>query len=342
MYCIHDSKYTYQTPFATDNCVNTTTVQTQGPLYDPYLFSAGTTTIEFTGFDLALNIATCSFNVTIEDNENPTIVCPEESIRPCNKISLAETGNATTTDNCDGVLLTYSDNNHDGISGQCPEITIRSWLSMDWNNNANTCTQKIIEVDHEALTDATNCLYDSDRFHAIFGNDVQGIPYYKPSSTTQGHFAYHVFHVGQPGDMMVVSFHIPYPFVTRGATPIIGYDWLDIKPGAGLEPCFQNAGNIFFKSNTQIVLDDYETGKCGDSKQVLVHVITPDTGFFRLSIDLDFGLKSTIMKRDLLRKTISYVDDAYDLKRGRHLSQQCEFHFSSATIPSNVTTANPT
>lgn len=324
-----------------DNCGNTTTVQTQGPLYNPFLFPAETTTNEFTGMDSALNIATCSFNVTIEDTENPTIICPNEVIRPCNKISPADAGNATTTDNCDGVKLTYFDNTDNVISGNCPMITIRKWQSTDWKSNTNTCTQKIIEVDHDAFTDAANCLYDSESVEANFVDDIQGIPFYTLSSTAPDQFAYHVFHVGQPGEMMAVTFHIPYPFVTRGTTPIIGYDWLDIKPGSGLKPCFENAGNIFFKSNAQIFLDDFETGECGDSKQVLVHVITPDTGFIRLSINLDVGPKK-IMKRKGTRNTESYVQDAYDLKRGQNRPEKCKFHFSSVAIPSNFPIPVPT
>ena len=314
------SYHTYQRPTATDNCVNTTTVQTKGPLYDPFLFPAKTTINEFTGYDLALNSATCSFNVTIKDTENPIITCPKEAIRPCNKTSPADAGYATTTDNCDGVQLTYSDITDDINIGNCPGITICKWLSTDWKSNTNTCAQKIIEVDHEALTDANNCLYNRKAFDAAFVDDLQGIRQY----ATPGHFMYHVLHVGHPGEMMAVSIQIPYPFVTRGTTPIIGYDWLDIRAGSGLEPCFQNTGNIFFNSDAQIVSGDYEIGECGDSKQVLVHVVTPDTGFIHLSINLAMGPNAT-MSQNGDWTTASFDTDAYELK--------CTFNFSSAANP---------
>ena len=270
---------------------------------------------------MALNSATCSFNVTIEDTENPTITCPNEAIQHYNKTSPDDAGYATTTDNCDGVQLTYSDTTDNINIGNSPGVTIRKWLSTDWKSNTNTCTQKIIEVDNEALTDANNCLYNSNAFDAAFVDDLQGIHQY----ATPSHFAYHVFHIGQPGEMMAMSIQIPYPFVTHGTTPIVGYDWLDIRTDSGLEPCFQHAGNIFFESDAQIVSGDYKKGECGDSHQVLVQVVTPDTGFIHLSINLAMGLNTT-MKQNGDWTTASFDTDAYELK--------CKFNFSSAANPS--------
>ncbi|MBK9452431.1 MAG: HYR domain-containing protein [Bacteroidetes bacterium] len=66
---------TFSAPVGTDNCPGTTTVQSSG-LASGATFLAGTTTNTFTATDAVGNTATCSFTVTIIDNELPTITCP--------------------------------------------------------------------------------------------------------------------------------------------------------------------------------------------------------------------------------------------------------------------------
>ncbi|MCB9188609.1 MAG: HYR domain-containing protein [Flavobacteriales bacterium] len=63
---------TYTTPIGTDNCPGATTVMLQG-LASGSLFSIGTTLVEYEATDLAGNTATCSFNVTVTDNEDPVV-----------------------------------------------------------------------------------------------------------------------------------------------------------------------------------------------------------------------------------------------------------------------------
>uniref|UniRef100_UPI0026030D9D HYR domain-containing protein n=1 Tax=uncultured Christiangramia sp. TaxID=503836 RepID=UPI0026030D9D len=60
---------------ATDNC-SVTVEQTGGPVSGSQ-FEIGTTTVTFTATDAAGNTSECSFTVTVEDNEDPIITCPE-------------------------------------------------------------------------------------------------------------------------------------------------------------------------------------------------------------------------------------------------------------------------
>ncbi|MCW5517435.1 HYR domain-containing protein [Muriicola sp. Z0-33] len=68
-------------------------------------FPVGTTMVTATATDLAGNIAQCSFNVTVNDNEAPVIVCPADITVD---VPFGETGAIvnfapTATDNCPGV-----------------------------------------------------------------------------------------------------------------------------------------------------------------------------------------------------------------------------------------------
>ncbi|TBN13200.1 HYR domain-containing protein, partial [Hyunsoonleella pacifica] len=66
---------TYTTPVGIDNCPSPSTTQIAG-LPSGDLFPVGTTTNTFEVTDAAGNTATCSFDVTVTDNEDPTINCP--------------------------------------------------------------------------------------------------------------------------------------------------------------------------------------------------------------------------------------------------------------------------
>ncbi|WP_373057450.1 HYR domain-containing protein [Zunongwangia sp. H14] len=61
---------------ATDNC-EVTVEQTAGPASGSQ-FPVGTTTITYTATDAAGNTAECSFTVTVEDEEAPTLTCPSD------------------------------------------------------------------------------------------------------------------------------------------------------------------------------------------------------------------------------------------------------------------------
>lgn len=62
----------YSSATATDNCSTPTVTQTLG-LQSGSLFPVGTTPVTFTATDASGNTSTCTFNVTVEDNEAPTL-----------------------------------------------------------------------------------------------------------------------------------------------------------------------------------------------------------------------------------------------------------------------------
>src|SRR6185436_1425979 len=68
------SNVTYTVTFS-DLCSGVTLAQTAG-LASGATFSKGVTTNRFVATDAAGNPNTCSFTVTVTDNEAPTIICP--------------------------------------------------------------------------------------------------------------------------------------------------------------------------------------------------------------------------------------------------------------------------
>ncbi|APG59408.1 HYR domain-containing protein [Christiangramia salexigens] len=65
---------TFEDATTTDNC-EASVEQTGGPASGSQ-FPIGTTTVTFTATDAAGNTTECSFTVTVEDNEDPTLECP--------------------------------------------------------------------------------------------------------------------------------------------------------------------------------------------------------------------------------------------------------------------------
>ncbi|WP_139839273.1 HYR domain-containing protein, partial [Christiangramia flava] len=71
---------TFEDATATDNCEVTVT-QTSGQASGSE-FGPGVHTIEYTATDASGNTAVCSFTITVEDDEDPTITCPENIVQP--------------------------------------------------------------------------------------------------------------------------------------------------------------------------------------------------------------------------------------------------------------------
>ena len=65
----------YAPPVGTDNCSGATTIRTVG-LASGSLFPVGTTTVTYQVTDASGNTAQCSFTVTVNDSEAPTLTCP--------------------------------------------------------------------------------------------------------------------------------------------------------------------------------------------------------------------------------------------------------------------------
>ena len=119
------------TTTATDNCPGV--VVTSSPASGSF-FKVGTTTVTSTATDAAGNKSTCSFTVTVTDNEPPVISGFDISRRklwPPNHQTIDVTVNYTSTDNCGVVSCQLSVTSNESVNGQGDGNTNSDWIIID-------------------------------------------------------------------------------------------------------------------------------------------------------------------------------------------------------------------
>ena len=146
---------TYADPTISDNAPGATFTLIAG-LPSGSLFPVGTTTNTFEVTDATGNTATCSFTVTVTDNELPIIICPADISQTADVDQCAATitiTNPTATDNCSTIFIfngTRSDNL--ALTDDYPVgVTTITWTATDEANNISIpCIQTITITDDEA------------------------------------------------------------------------------------------------------------------------------------------------------------------------------------------------
>ncbi|MDB4678451.1 HYR domain-containing protein, partial [bacterium] len=134
---------------AADACGATTSL-TSG-LGSNGAFPVGTTTESWTATDPAGNTASCSFTVTITDNQNPTIICPANiSVNSTAGVCGATVSYAavTSSDNCPGqTVSTFSG----GASGSTFPIGTSTVVlrATDASSNTAQCSFTVTVTDNE-------------------------------------------------------------------------------------------------------------------------------------------------------------------------------------------------
>ena len=134
---------------ATDNC-DTDVSLMQSPAPGTTIFGYSTVqTVTITATDDAGNSSTCSFQVTLDDDIDPTILCPgpvtantDPGLCAASGVSL---GVPSPSDNC-GVASTSNDAPAAFSIGD----TIVTWTVVDDAGNTNTCEQTVTVIDLEA------------------------------------------------------------------------------------------------------------------------------------------------------------------------------------------------
>jgi hypothetical protein len=129
------------------------------------VFPVGTTTVTCTSGTL-----TCSFNVTVNDTENPIINCPGNisvGNDPGQCYAMVNPGTATATDNCSGVNVLGTRSDGQALSAPYPTgVTTITWKATDASNNMATCQQTITVNDMEppviTASLVTSCLWPAD------------------------------------------------------------------------------------------------------------------------------------------------------------------------------------
>ena len=133
-----------------DNCNVTAMTQTDGTgLTSGSWFPIGTTLQEFTVVDEAGNTFSCSFTVTVEDNEAPLITdCPSDitvysTANTCDV--LVNYGTPVISDNCSGTTYTATH-----FSGQMFPVgmTTVTYTAIDNSGNTASCSFNIEVIDN--------------------------------------------------------------------------------------------------------------------------------------------------------------------------------------------------
>ncbi len=126
---------------ATDNCTASPTL-TVMPASGSQ-FAVGTTTVTAMAKDGSDNTASCTFKVTVKDNEKPKATCPPLKTFSCEESTEPDhTGVPTTSDNCMVGEITYTEVITPGACDN--EFTItRNWTVKDIYTNSTSCTQTI-------------------------------------------------------------------------------------------------------------------------------------------------------------------------------------------------------
>ncbi len=150
-----DSSYTYSVT-ASDNCPGVTVNQIAG-LTSGSAFPAGITTNTFVAIDSAGNSDTCSFTVTVNDNQDPVISC----IANINASTDSGVCGATiifssplASDNCPGVTLAQISGLPSGSLFPVG-VTTNSFVATDSSGNTDTCSFTVSVTDTNSLT--INC-----------------------------------------------------------------------------------------------------------------------------------------------------------------------------------------
>ena len=140
----------YTSPVGTDNCPGATTSQTAG-LGSGAMFPIGTTTETYTVTDVSGNSTSCSFTVTVNDTQDPTISCPSDisvSNDPGVYGAVVPYTSPVGTDNCPGA--TTSQTAGLGSGAMFPiGTTTETYTVTDMQGNTTSCSFTVTVNDTE-------------------------------------------------------------------------------------------------------------------------------------------------------------------------------------------------
>lgn len=154
----------------TDNCPGVVTTLTGG-LASGSFFPVGTTVVSYLATDAALNTATCSFTVTVADNESPVFDCPDDLL-VCGDNSFVTFSIPSFTDNCSGANAVQVSGPSSGSILSVGTYTV-SFLATDAAGNSSSCSYDIV-VAYNPVADygySTSCAGD-----LIFFTEFSTIP----------------------------------------------------------------------------------------------------------------------------------------------------------------------
>jgi len=163
-----EAEVTFPLPTATDSCSAVTVSQTGGPVSGS-IFPAGNTTVEFTAVDAFGNSSTCSFDIIVQDDTDPTIDCPDNITTDSEPGVCGATVNYPAPgvdDNC-GIASVVQLEGLGSGSFFPVGVTTETYEVIDVSGNSSTCSFTVTIIDNEppAITcpaDINQVLADGD------------------------------------------------------------------------------------------------------------------------------------------------------------------------------------
>ncbi|MFZ4784084.1 MAG: HYR domain-containing protein, partial [Flavobacteriales bacterium] len=140
---------------AADNCgIASVTNDYTGTGDASGIYPVGTTLVTWTVIDLGGNETTCQMNITVLDQENPSIICPA-SIVQTNDLAVCEAFVTVppiiAADNCGIATISNNYTNTDNASAVYPVgTTVVLWTVTDIHGNVSTCPATVTVTDNEA------------------------------------------------------------------------------------------------------------------------------------------------------------------------------------------------
>ncbi|AYB35054.1 HYR domain-containing protein [Chryseolinea soli] len=190
-------------PAVTDNCTGTLTLTSDHAPGD--FFAAGTTTVTYKATDVAGNVATCSFAVTVEDTTPPVFQnCPAQiSVAADNSCgAVVNWTSPTASDNCSvSVVSTHQPGERFDIG--TVEVV---YTATDIYGNASVCRFNVT-VRNEELPTFAGCPSD---VYARCGESGQVVVSWEPPTATT-----------RCGDLSLTGSHEPGETFSVGTTPVV-------------------------------------------------------------------------------------------------------------------------
>jgi hypothetical protein len=167
----------YTAPTASDNCpgVTVSCLPASGSF-----FPKGATTVTCTATDAASNTATCSFTITVNDTQPPSIACPANitvETAPGSNSANVDYDLPKVSDNCPGVTASYDIPSGSSFPAGTTTVT---GTATDSSGNTATCSFTVTVVQKQlTINDVTVTEGDSGSVNAIFTVTLS------PTSATQ-------------------------------------------------------------------------------------------------------------------------------------------------------------
>jgi uncharacterized repeat protein (TIGR01451 family) len=339
---------TYTTPTATDNCSGVGAVSCSPA--SSSTFAKGTTTVTCSATDAHDNTGSCSFTVTVNDNEKPTISCPANITRANDTglCSAVVSFSATASDNCPGATANCSPASGSTFPKGTTTVTC-SATDTSGNTSATTCsfTVTVNDTENPTISCPANKVQSTDpnacsavvNFSATANDNCPGVTYSCApasgtvfpkgtttvtctASDTSSHTASCQFTVTvndtQPPAITCPANIVKEPTCPAGAKATFAPVVSDNCPGVGFV-CSPATGSTFPIGTTTVTCTATDTSGNSTSCSFTVTVLTASATIQNLKTSVNSSSLNGSQKQGLISK----LDAALDAIAGGHTNTAC-------------------